>query len=113
MTAPLRLLFTRAPMAANWRAGFDLAQAAAALDVPLELGFAGAGLELIVPRVLDTGTMAGTGAWASLALLGIEQVRAAAADSAGFDRGRSALPVLWLDAGDWREWLRHAPVQGW
>lgn len=113
MTAPLRLLFTRAPAAGSWRAGFDLAQAAAALDVPLELGFAGAGLELIVPRALDTGTLAGSGVWASLALLGVERVHAASAGCEGFDRSRGALPVLWLGADDWRGWLRRAPVQGW
>lgn len=113
MITPLRLLFMRAPGDSAWRAGFDVAQAAAALDVPLELGFAGPGLQLIVPPAADTSVARGTGVWASLALLGVESVYAANAGSAGLDRQRSALPVVWLDPVDWRRWLCRASVQGW
>ena len=48
---PLRILFAHGPDdEAIWRAGFDLVQAAAALDLPLELGFAGDGLRLAFER---------------------------------------------------------------
>jgi hypothetical protein len=113
MNAPLRLLFTRAPAATTWRAGFDLAQAAAALDVPLELGFAGDALELIMPLAADTGVVAGTGVWASLALLGVDQINAPATCRNRFDSERAALAVCWLSADQWQAWLRRAPLQGW
>lgn len=110
MSLPLRLLFLHgAGDTAAWRAGFDLAQAAAALDVPLEIGFAGAGLDLI-----RTGTAAAHGpaggAFASLALLGIDQALAPAAERVV---DGAALPLLWLDAAAWQSWLRRAPLQVW
>ena len=113
MNAPLRLLFARGHHPATWRAGFDLAQAAAALDVPVELGFAGAGVQLIVPSVADAEIVAGSGIWASLALLGVERAYAPASCRDGLDPDRAALPVRWLDARDWRAWLRCAPLQAW
>jgi hypothetical protein len=113
VSAGLRILFVRGRAASTWRAGFDLAQAAAALDVPLELGFAGDAVELIVPAPSDTAAIAGSGVWASLALLGVEHVHAPAACRDGLDLGRAALPVRWLDPGDWRAWLRRAPMQVW
>lgn len=112
MNAPMRLLFTRGA-AAPWRVGFDLAQASAALDVPMELAFAGAGLELIMPRDGDAGPSAVHGSWASLELLGVERVFSPAPCPPGFDFARTVLPVCWLDADPWRDWLRQAPLQGW
>ncbi len=113
MNAPLRLLFARGQHPATWRAGFDLAQAAAALDVPLELGFAGAGVKLIVPSAAVAEAVAGAGVWASLTLLGVECVYAPVSCRDGLDPDRAALPVRWLDASDWRAWLRCAPLQAW
>ncbi len=113
MNAPLRMLFTRAPAAATWREGFELAQAAAALDVPLELGFAGDGLELIMPLAVDAEVPAGTRVWASLALLGVDSISAPEDCRRRFDSERAALVVRWLDADEWRTWLRRAPLQGW
>jgi hypothetical protein len=113
MSAALRLLFTRGQHLATWRAGFDLAQAAAALDVPLELGFASAGVKLIVPSATETEVVAGSGIWASLTLLGVEYAYAPASCCIGLAPDRAALPVRWLDASDWRAWLRRAPLQAW
>lgn len=103
----LRLLFTCGPGGA-WRAGFDLAQAAAALDVPLELGFAGDGLELV--RVAVDGRRASvSGAFASLEMLGVEAVRV----PAPWPAQASALPIQALAADAWRAWLRAGPLQTW
>lgn len=113
MNGPLRLLFARGPAAAPWRAGFDLAQAAAALDLPIEIAFAGAGLALIMPTTGEVAAAPVRGAWASLELLGVEQVLAPAPCAAEFDASRAVLPVRWLDAGQWRDWLRQAPLQVW
>jgi hypothetical protein len=113
MSTALRLLFVRGRQLATWRAGFDLAQAAAALDVPLELGFVGAGVKLIVPSAADAEVVAGSGVWASLTLLGVERAYAPASCRDGLDPDRAALPVHWLDASDWRAWLRRAPLQAW
>jgi hypothetical protein len=109
----LRLMFTHAPAADTWRPGFELAQAAAALDMPLELGFAGAGLELIMPRAAAIRSQPGTGVWASLALLGVEGVHAPAACRDRFVGAHSALPVRWLETDAWLEWMRRAPLTGW
>lgn len=101
----LRLLFTDA---VHWRAGFDLAQAAAALDQPLELGFAGAGLELIL-EAPGGARPPSFGAFASLELLGVEAVRVPLAVPAR----PSALPLRALAAGEWRTWLRAQALQAW
>lgn len=112
MSAPLRLLFVHGPASACWRAGFDVAQAAAALDVPVELGFAGEGLGLIRFVLDDAHGKRARGAYASLELLGIEVVNAPAAES-GDTQAASVLPVSWLQPADWQAWLRRAPLQVW
>lgn len=103
----LRLLFTRGPEG-DWRAGFDLAQAAAALDLPLQLGFAGDGLRLVLADAHDRRAPA-FGAFASLELLGV----AAAHVPSPAPRNASALPLQVLDADAWRAWLRAGSLQTW
>ena len=112
MTPPLRLLFVHGPGAACWRAGFDLAQAAAALDVPLELAFAADGLRLILADPQDPSGKLARGAYASLELLGIEAVHAQARAAISQDAA-SALPIHWLQPAAWQAWLRRAPLQVW
>lgn len=112
MAAALRLLFVHGPGASCWRAGFDLVQAAAALDVPVELGFAADGLGLILPGADAAAGRAARGAYASLALLGIEEVYAATPGEAG-PHCAPVLPVRWLASAAWRAWLRRAPLQVW
>jgi len=101
----LRLLFVHGPEDAVWRAGFELAQAAAALDVPLELAFAGPGLELITTQ-RDCARN-----FASLELLGVDQVRIETAPQGA--ASKLALPVQQLSALQWQAWLRAAPLQVW
>ena len=112
MSAPLRLLFVHGPASAFWRAGFDVAQAAAALDVPVELGFAGDGLGLIRAGLDDAHGKRACGAYASLELLGIEVVYAPAAGPVD-TAAAPVLPVSWLQPADWHAWLRRAPLQVW
>ena len=112
MNPPLRLLFVRGPGAACWRAGFDVAQAAAALDVPVELAFAADGLRLIRADADDTPGKAARGAYASLELLGIESVYAPARPELSA-AAVTALPIRWLQPAAWQSWLRRAPVQVW
>lgn len=110
MNRPLRLLFVHGPADdAIWRAGFDLAQAAAALDMPVEIGFAGAGLALVGVDQVGPPSPAG-GAFASLELLGVDCAWAPAVER---KTQRTALPLNWLSAEDWRVWLRRAPLQVW
>ena len=109
MTMPLRLLFLHGPETALWRCGFDLAQAAAALDIALELGFAGDGLGLIVAAAADTKSLSHR-SFASLEMLGIDQVFAPMTANA---RLQSALPLRRLDAHAWHAWMRRAPLQAW
>lgn len=111
MSAPLRLLLTHGgDPAGRWRVVFDLVQAAAALDVALELGFAGAGLELIELGG-DGPRRPCASAYASLQLLGVESVRLPAG-SPCMPR-EPALPLRLLDDVAWRAWLRAAPLQVW
>lgn len=112
MSSVLRLLFVHGPKAACWRAGFDLVQAAAALDVPVEIAFAGAALDLILPGSGDPAGKAARGAYASLELLGIELVYAQVRADVG-PALPSALPIRWLQPQDWNSWLRRAPLQVW
>ena len=100
---PLRMLLLRADD--DWRAAFELAQAALALDHGLELGFAGDGLALLRA---DVDAPVSARAFASLSLLGLERVSAPlpAPPLPG-----SKLPVQWLDASAWRAWLRAGPLQ--
>ncbi|GMU44390.1 MAG: hypothetical protein IT479_08375 [Xanthomonadales bacterium] len=101
----LRLLFTSS---GGWRAGFDLVQAAAALDLPLEIGFAGDGLRLIL--VADGGQCpASFGAFASLELLGVDRARVPAPAPAQ----SAALPLQALAPAEWRDWLRSRALQTW
>lgn len=105
---PLRLLFTHGPEnEAIWRAGFDLAQASAALDLPLELGFAGDGLRLITLQP-SGGRPPSYARFASLGLLDVAAARVPAAVC-----GPAALPLEPLDDQAWRDWLRRAPLQVW
>lgn len=100
----MRLLFLSA--GEHWRAPFELVQAALAFDVPVELGFAGAGLQLLA--LDDHGQpRASARAFASLGLLGIGTVHAPLADACS----SSSLPIAWLDAGSWRAWLRAGPLE--
>lgn len=105
---PLRILFTHGPGdETRWRAGFDLAQAAAALDSPLELGFAGDGLQLITLEA-DGTRPASYARFASLALLDIAAVRVPG------PVGRpAALALEPLGDQAWRAWLRRAALQVW
>lgn len=112
MDRTLRLLFVHGPATACWRAGFDLVQAAAALDVPVELAFAADGLDLILPGSPAPAARAARGAYASLELLGIEWVSAQAIADA-VRPSTTALPVHWLQPPAWRAWLRRAPLQVW
>jgi len=100
----LRLLFVHGPSEDLWRAGFELAQAAAALDVPLELAFAGPGLDLIAANS-DCGRR-----FASLELLGVDQVRV---PSERVPNDSSTLPVQELSKAQWHHWLRAAALQVW
>lgn len=105
---PLRLLFAHGPgNEALWRAGFDLAQAAAALDSPLELGFAGDGLRLITLNP-DGSRPASYARFASLSLLDVAAACVPAALA-----GPAALPLEPLGDQAWRDWLRRAPLQVW
>ncbi len=105
---PLRILFAHGPDdEAIWRAGFDLVQAAAALDLPLELGFAGDGLRLVTLGA-DGSRPPSHARFASLELLGVAPARVPRADG-----GPSALRLEPLDGPEWREWLRRAPLQVW
>lgn len=112
MRPALRLLFVHGPGVACWRAGFDLVQAAAALDLPVELAFAADGLDLILATGSEPEARAARGAYASLELLGIDMVRAQAI-ARGDRAPTSALPVQWLQPSAWRDWLRCAPLQVW
>lgn len=114
MSRPLRLLFVHGPAdGALWRAGFDLAQAAAALDMPVEIAFAGAGLSLVYSD-REGATGPATGAFASLELLGVDSARAPIVErESQHSARRTALPLTWLCADDWQRWLRCAPLQVW
>ena len=113
MPGPLRLLFVHGPEAACWRVGFDLAQAAAALDVPVELAFSADGLRLLLADVVDEApARAARGAYASLELLGIEAVYAPVRPDVVV-AAPSALPIRWLAPAAWQSWLRRASVQVW
>ncbi len=112
MAPPLRLLFVRGARANSWRAAFDIVQAAAALDLPVELAFAGAGLGLILPDSEGAHGQSARGAYASLELLGIETVYALA-NGQSVANARSVLPVSWLQPSSWQSWLRRAPLQVW
>lgn len=112
MSGLLRLLFVHGPEAACWRAGFDLAQAAAALDVPVELAFSADGLRLLLADVDDAPGRAARGAYASLELLGIEAVYAPVRADA-IVAAPSVLPIRWLESAAWQSWLRRASVQVW
>lgn len=111
MSAPLRLLFVHGPARPCWKAGFDVAQAAAALDVPVELGFAAEGLGLILMRA-DSLRGFTPGAYASLELLGIDRVYAPAPTDVSAALP-SMLPIHWMPPTAWKSWLRRAPVQVW
>ncbi len=105
---PLRILFAHGPEdEVIWRAGFDLAQAGAALDLPLELGFAGDGLRLITLQS-DGSRPPSYARFASLGLLDVAAVRVPAAAS-----GPAALALELLGEQAWRDWLRRAPLQVW
>lgn len=105
---PLRILFAHGPDdEAIWRAGFDLVQAAAALDLPLELGFAGDGLRLVTLGA-DGSRPPSHARFASLGLLDVAAARVPAAVC-----GPAALPLEPLDDQAWRDWLRRAPLQVW
>ena len=101
----MRVLFLSADE--HWRAPFELVQAALAFDLPVELGFAGAGLQL-----LDLGSSllpsSSARAFASLRLLGLSQVQTGGscgpADSLG-------LPLRWLALPGWSAWLRAGSLQ--
>ncbi len=105
---PLRILFTHGPEnELIWRAGFDLVQASAALDLPLELGFAGDGL-LLVTLLPDGNRPPSYARFASLGLLDVAAARVPAAIG-----GPAALPLEPLGELAWRDWLRRAPLQAW
>lgn len=105
---PLRLLFAHGPEhPAIWRAGFDLAQAGAALDLPLELGFAGDGLRLIT-RMPDGSRPPSYARFASLGLLDVAAARVPVSVPLP-----AALPLAPLGEQGWRDWLRRAPLQVW
>lgn len=112
MSAPLRLLFVHGPASACWRAGFDVAQAAAALDVAVELGFAGDGLGLIRAGLDGAHGGRARSAYASLELLGIELVYAPVGGALD-TTAAAVLPLCWLQPADWQAWLRRAPLQVW
>jgi hypothetical protein len=114
MQPPLRLLFLHDPMIdGQWSAGFDLAQAAAALDIPVEIALAGPGLSLLLAGHADPVAISARKAFASLELLGVDQVLAPAPCPTALDSGSATLKVRWLDASNWQHWLRQAAVQVW
>lgn len=114
MMAPLRVLLLHEPGDdASWRVAFDLIQAAAALDMPLQLALAGRGLEWLGPPQAGNAPCAASRALSSLQLIGIEQVLAPGPIPESLALLDSALQVSWLDAISWRTWLRQAPLQVW
>ncbi len=99
----MRMLFLSA--GEHWRAPFELVQAALAFDIPVELGFAGTGLELLADE--PSQPRASARAFASLALLGLGPVHAPLGDAGA----RSSLPIAWLDTDCWHGWLRAGPLE--
>lgn len=107
----MRLLFlAAADPQGSWRAGFDLAQAAAAYDHPLALGFAGPGLALICRR----RSPASAAPFSSLVLLGLTEACAPQAERSRWDLDADwVLPLRWLDPPSWSEWLRAGALEPW
>lgn len=108
----LRLLFLGPEDAdGRWRAGFDWAQAAAAFDYPLQLGFADRGLELLQALAGQPPHGRAAPMFSSLSALGLEAVYAPLAQCQALIQ--STLPVVWLGDSDWRDWLRAGDLRVW
>ncbi|MGE4071527.1 MAG: hypothetical protein AB7E72_10165 [Lysobacterales bacterium] len=112
MSGPLRILLLGSDQAdADWRSSFDLLQAAAALDVPVEIGVSGPALRWLLPEPAVSCDIAR--AFSSLALLDLAPIRARRPCPDALAGRQPILPLDWMDAPAWRIWLRHAALQVW
>lgn len=112
MERPVRILYAAAPgSAGDWRAAFDLAQAAAAFDVPIEIACCGDGLAWLRPSHPEHALAAA--AFASLGVLGVTDIRVPAEAVVTMDAVHGTLAVLRLDVDQWQAWLRQGPLQVW
>ena len=95
----------------DWRSSFDLLQAAAALDVPMEIGVAGAALDWLLPDPAVSCVIAR--AFSSLALLDLAPILARGPCPDALCTRQPVLPLRWIDPPVWRAWLRQADLQVW
>ncbi len=112
MSGPLRILLLGSDQpGANWRSSFDLLQAAAALEVPVEIGAAGPALQWLLPDPAAPSDV--SRAFSSLALLDLAPIIARGPCPDALAGRQPALPLHWIDPPAWRTWLRHAALQVW
>ena len=112
MTAPLRILLLGSDQPdGNWRSSFDLLQAAAALEVSVEIGIAGPALRWLLPDPAESSDIAR--AFSSLALLDLAPIIARGPCPYALAGRQPVLPLRWIDPPAWRQWLRQAALQVW
>jgi hypothetical protein len=112
MSAPLRILLLGSGREdADWRSSFDLLQAAAALDVPMEIGVAGPALDWLL-SINAANSKVGR-ALSSLALLEIAPILACGPCPDQLAARQPLLPLRWIDPDAWRVWLRQSALQVW